>query len=183
VLAAALRFIPKGREVFVGMIMTAASNNDPDALAWWRVYQDLLPAQQAKVDLDDVCLASGVTTDRVMAIVVSTSMRLGSDVSELASNTVLPRLVARTAKSAMRIGGKYAAIAQKDREFIFKHHKFIPVPKGTSVHVTAQAAANAGALSQPSVPTFAESLMSAVDAHQVVQGEMIETRDAIDGDE
>ncbi len=160
------------------MIQRAARNQDPDALAWWKVYQDLLPTQQKAVELDDVCEASGVTPDRLMAVVVSTAMRFGADVADFTASAMLPNLVARTGKSAMRIGGKYASVAQKDREFLFKHHKFIPVPKGTSVHVTAQAAAQAGAQSQPSVPTFSESLMGAIEGHKVVQGEMIEAHDA-----
>ena len=171
-LANALRFVRQGRATFTGFLQRAMRNGDADARAWWGVYSDLLPAQQARVDFDDVCEAAGVAPDRIMAVVVSAAMRLGTDVGDLVAATMHPALVERTTKSAMRIGGTYASIAQKDREMLFQHQRFIPVPKGTSVHVHASAQAAAAAANQPSVPTFMESLDGASSAHADVQRQL-----------
>lgn len=176
IVAQSIRMMPGGRKEFLAMIQRASRNNDPDALAWWNVFMDLLPVDQQRVDLDLICEAAGVTPDRLMAVVVSTSMRAGADVAELVAAVSYPRLVRQTTKSAMRIGGEFATIAQKDREFMLQHNKFIAAPKSGSVFVSASANASAAAAaqSQPSVPTFRESLEGAMGAHKAVQGEIID---------
>lgn len=178
VLANVIRFVPGGRNTVIGLVQRAMRNNDPDATAWWNVYCDLLPTDQRHVDLDVVCEAAGIAPDRLMAVVVSTAMRAGADAAELVAATTLPTLIHQTAKSAKRIGGEYASIAQKDREFLLQHHKFIPTPKSGGIFVNANAnaqaqAAAASAQSQPSVPTFSESLTGAVDAQRAIQGELV----------
>ncbi len=164
-LATALRFVPKGRETFVGCILRAARNGDTEAETWMRVFDELLPSQQTTVDFDDVCEACGVTPDHLMAIAVSTMMKMGSDTAEFVSAVFHPKIVHQTAKSAMRIGGENASVAQRDRELMLQHAKFIAGPKGVNVNVSAQANAAAAAQAQPSVPTFAESVMGAQQAH------------------
>lgn len=169
ILAQTLRFVRGGRLTFVGLIQRAARNGDADARSWWTVFSDLLPSNQLHVDLDAVCEAAGVTPDKIMAVAVSTQMRLGMDAGDLVAATMHPSIVHQTAKSAMRIAGEHADIAQRDREMLFQHHKFIPVPKGVSFSVNASAQAAAAAASAPSVPSFAASLDSATGAHQDIQ--------------
>ena len=170
------RFIPKGRLYVLSTIERAYRNGDPDAALWWNTYMDLMPVDRDKVDLDAVCEAAGVAPDRLMGIVVSTAMRMGADMADLVAAASQPQVVQKTVESALRISGKHAAIAQKDREFLFQHHKFIPVARGGSVFVSntanAQAAA-AAAQNQPSVPTFRESLQGAGDAYKAVRGELV----------
>jgi len=173
ILGNALRFVRKGRETFIGNVQRAARNGDSDALAWWRVFSDLNEAQQARIDLDAVCEVAQVAPDRMMAVVVSAAMRVGSDVADLVEASMRPALVARTVKSAMRIGGEHADIAQKDREFLFQHSRFIPIPKGTNVHVHASAQAAAAAANVPSVPSFADSIDG--EPRQVGSGTTVET--------
>lgn len=184
VMAKTIRFVPGGRKTVIGLIYRAVLNHDPDAKAWWNIYAELLPADQDRVDLDVICEHSGVAPDRLMAVVVSTAMRFGADAADLVAATTQPLLIHQTAKSAMRIGGQYATIAQKDREMLLQHHKFIPA-KGPSIQVTtnahAQAAATAAAQSQPSVPTFSDTINGAMSAHRSIQGELVgseETEDA-----
>lgn len=174
VLGHALRFVRQGRQTFLDYIQRAFRNGDPDAKAWWSIYADLSPAQQGRVDFDDICEAAGVAPDRIMSVVVSQAMRLGTDVGDLVAATMHPRLVDRTVKSAMRIGGDYAAVAQKDREFLFQHQRFIPTPRGTTVTVHASAQAAAAAANVPSVPSFAESVTGASQAQHDVQRDIIE---------
>lgn len=176
-LAQTIRFVPGGRETFIALVQRGARNGDKEALAWWGVYQDLMPVDQKHVELDLVCEASGVSPDRLMAVVVSTAMRAGADAAELVAATTYPSVVRQTVKSALRIGGDHADIAQKDRELLLQHHKFIASPKaGGSVFVNAQANANAAAKAstEPSVPSFAQTLNQAMGAHKDVQGEIID---------
>lgn len=177
-IATILRFTSGGRATFIGHLERAMRNGDPDARAWWMVYGELLPSQQQRCDLDDVCEAAGVPPDRIMAIAVSSAMRVGADAADYVAAVMHPKIVHQTAKSAMRIGGSHAAIAQKDREMMLQHSKFLPVKGvGTSVTVnnTAQAAAHAAAASQPSVPTFAESLRGPMSAQREVQRQIAAT--------
>jgi len=175
-IAQIIRFSGGGRNEFLGFVRRAALNHDADAVEWWKVFSDLLPVHQARVNLDDVCEASGITPDKLMAIVVSTAMRAGVDAAEYYAATTHPQVVRQTVKSSLRIAGKHAAIAQKDREFVLQHHKFIPPPGrgGIFVNANANAAAAASAQSQPSVPSFADSLGGAMEAHKTIQGELID---------
>lgn len=173
-LATTLRYVPKGRDTFLGCVLRAARNEDPDAKAFMRVFEQLHLSEQQVVDFDDVCEACGVTPDRLMAIAVSTMMKMGNDTADFVSAVFHPKIVHQTAKSAMRIGGEHAAIAQRDREMMLQHSKFIQGPKGVSVSVTAAAQAAAAAQSAPSVPTFADSVLGAQQTHFSVQRGLIE---------
>lgn len=172
ILAMATRFVPGGRDSVIAIIKRASLNGDKDATAWRAVYEDLREGQQHRVSLDDVCEAAGVQPDILMGVIVSTATRWGMDMADLTAATMHPLIVHQTAKSAMRIGGDYADVAQKDREFMLQHGKFIATPKGTEIRINASAQAAAAASSQPSVPTFAESLDVASEAQRDVQGEL-----------
>lgn len=172
-LAQVIRFVPGGRDAFLGYIQRAARNGDPDATKFWDVFVDLRPLTQQRIDLDAVAEASGVPPDTLVAVAVSTAMRLGADAADLFAAATQPMVVRQTVKSAMRIGGQHAKIAQKDREFVLQHHKWIPTRGTVNVSATANASsqAAAAAAAHPSVPTFAESLNSSVHAKQAVQQE------------
>lgn len=180
-LAQVIRFVPGGRDAFVGYIQRAARNGDPDAKKFWDVYVDLRPLTQQRIDLDAVAEAAGVPPDTLVAVAVSTVMRLGADAADLFAAATQPMVVRQTVKSAMRIGGQHARVAQKDREFVLQHHKWIPTRGTVNVSATANASsqAAAAAAAHPSVPTFAESLNSSVHAKQSVQQERA---NAIDGE-
>ena len=165
--------------------MTAVTDSvvgDVTAGAWWKIYADLLPAHQSRVDLDDVCEAAGVAPDQIMAVVVSTAIRMGQDVGDLVAAAAHPSIVRASVKSARRLGGKYAGVALKDREMLYQHHKFVPVPRGTTVQVNAHASAHAAAVAanQPTVPTFADSLRGADEAQREVQTKLLV--DAVDAE-
>lgn len=168
-LATNLRLIPKGRERFLGSILRAARNGDNHASAWMRVFDTLLPSEQQVVDFDDICEACGVTPDQLMAIAVSTMMKMAADAAEFVASASHTEVVAQTVKSAKRISGDYANVSQRDREILLEHAKFIAGPKGVNVNVNAAAQAISAAQNAPSVPTFADSVLGAQQAHLGVQ--------------
>lgn len=174
ILATAFRYVPQGRATFIGCILRAARNGDSDALAWMTVFESLHETEQNSVDLDNVCASCGVAPDKMMAIAVSTQMKLGNDIAEFVAAVFHPKIVRQTAKSAVRIGGEHAAIAQRDRELMLQHGRFIAAPKGINVNVSADAraqaaAAAAAAQEAPGVPIFSESVLGAQRAHISVQ--------------
>lgn len=176
-----LRYVPKGRQTVVDLVQRASRNGDTAAQRWWIVWSDLREIDQKRVDLDAICELSSVTPDEFMAIVISTAMRLGIDAADLTAAVMHPRIVAQTAKSAMRIGGTFAEIAQKDRQWMLENRKFIAGPRGTVVNVNANAQAAAAAQSQPSVPTFLESIGAAASAQRAVQKAISQTS-IVDGE-
>lgn len=182
-LAQVIRFLPGGRNTFLGYIQRAARNGDPDAMKFWSVYIDLRPITQKRIDLDAVCEGAGVAPDAIVAVAVSTAMRLGADTADLVAAAAQPMVVRQTVKSAMRIGGDHAKIAQKDREFVLQHHRWIPTRGTVNISATANASsqAAAAAAAHPSVPSFAESLNNSVRAREAVQREHGAT-EPIDGE-
>lgn len=174
--AKVLRFLPGGRQTFTAYIERAARNGDSEAREWWSVYSELLPAQQTRVDFDDVCEASGVAPNRILAVAVSEATLLNQYAAELMAGVAQPDIVDATIRSAKRIDGKHALVAQKDRELFLTHTKFLPQRGGSSVVVnanaSAEARAQAAAASQPSVPTFSESLVAPIDAQIHVQKQL-----------
>lgn len=183
IIAQAIRFTRDGRQTFIAHIERAMRNGRPEARAWWLIYGDLTESQQDRCDLDDVCEAAGIAPNDLMAIVLSEAARVGMDIADMTNNILYPKVVRQTIRSAMRIGGEHADIAQRDRELVLQHNKYIPTKgsQGTQVTVnnSAQAAAHAAAASQPSVPTFAESMMAPTQALSEVQEQL--GGDVVDG--
>lgn len=183
-LSEAMRFVPGGRNTLIELVHRAARNGDSAARRWWMVWSDLRLIDQRRVELDAVCETAGVPPDEIMAVAISTAMRFGTDIADLTAAIMHPRIVQQTARSAMRIGGEFADVAQKDRQWMLEHGKFISGPKPTQVTVNASAQAAAAAASQPSVPTFLESVGGAQHAHRsvqrqltsVVEGESVDVR-------
>lgn len=167
-LAHATRFLPGGRAEFLEGVSRAMLEQLPAATNWWMVYAKLLPSHRLTVSFDDVCIAAGVRPSQLMAEVISCTMEFGQDVGQLTSAAMHPVLVHQLAKSAKRIGGEYADIAQKDRHAFLQARGFLPVPRNVSVAVhananasaqsTAQSAAVAASAADPSVPSFAATM-------------------------
>jgi hypothetical protein len=173
-----LRFVPKGRDRYLAHVLRAARDGNVAARRWWLVYSELSEAQQLRVDLDAIAVAAGTTPKEMMLIVIGAAMDLGHDVAEWTAASMHPEIVSQTAKSALRISGEYVNTAQKDREWMLQHNKFIPDQRGPRVVVNASAQAAAAAQTQPSVPTFAESVSGAsaaqADAQRLIEAEIVE---------
>jgi hypothetical protein len=175
-LAIATRYIDGGRPRFIEFLQMGMLNGLPSCCKFWVVYADLLPGERHKVSYDDVCAAAGVRPSELMAEIVSTGMEFGTDVGNLAAAALHPAIVHQTGKSAKRIAGQYADIAQKDRHAMLQARGFLPIPKGATVHVHANASANAqaaaAASADPSVPSFADNMASLSRPRQGVQQQL-----------
>jgi hypothetical protein len=166
----------------------AALDAIAEAQAFLLVYADLTPYERERVSLDDVCAACGVSPSALVGKVVSVAMQHAIDVGNFVAATMHPSIVHQAGRSAKRIGGAYAPIAQRDREMIFQHTGFIPAPRGQSIHVHANASSNAtaaaaSAASDPSVPSFADTMSSLRSPRAAVQQTLIEARPAVALDE
>lgn len=164
ILASSLRGVHEGRDKFLDGVQMAASDCQKPAEVFLALYQGLTEPQQAEVSFDDVCAAGGIVPSDLMARVVKAAMDHSLNVGDMTAAAMHPRIVRQTAKSALRIGGKHAEIAQKDRLVMLQKTRFAPVPRGASVTVNTQVSANAkaaaAAASQPSVPSFFEDVGS-----------------------
>lgn len=175
-LSIATRYIEGGRERFVEFVQMAVLNRMEVAQQWWAVYADLLPNERRKVSFDDVCAAAGIKPSELMSVVVSTAMEFGQDVGNLVAATMHPKVTAQLAKSAERISGEYADVAHRDRMAFLQSQRFLPTPKGTTVHVNASANAQAAAAAQsePSVPGFADDMAALAPVRQGIHREILE---------
>lgn len=162
-LSIAVRKLPGGRMQFMEFAQFAALNLCPAAQKFWMVLADLSINQRATVSYDDVCAAAGVRPSQLLMEIMGCAMEFGHDVGNLVAAAAHVSIVHQTTKSAMRIGGDYAKVAQRDREMLFEHHGFIPVAaRAASVTVNANASANAQAAAavsaDPSVPSFSGTM-------------------------
>ena len=191
-LSFATRYLEGGRTRFLELVQLAALNNVPVACKWYAVYADLDLNGRMHCSFDDVCAAAGISPDALMACLVSTGMKQGVDVGNLVAAALHPDIVRASAESAKRIVGDYVEIAQEDRRMQFLHHQFIPVPKGTTINISANAKAAAAASAEPTVPKFAEDARVGEAAvpeflrireRKSIEGEVTEDRIAPDPDE
>ncbi len=158
------RYLDGGRKRFLEYVQLAAQDGDDTAGAFWEVFTDLKLREQMTCSLDDVCAAADIKPSDLMAVVVSTGMEHAIDTGELVAAALHPKVVSQMGKSALRIDGDYADVAQKDRIAFLQHQKFVPIPRNASmnVQVNANASSNsqaaAAAKSEPSVPRFMDDV-------------------------
>lgn len=152
------RYLEGGRTRFLELVQLAALNNHPIACKWYAVFADLDLNARMHCSYDDVAAAAGVTPAALMGCLVSTGMQQGIDTGNLVASALHPEIVRASAESAKRIVGDYVEIAQEDRRMQFLHHQFIPVPKGTTINISANAKAAAAASTEPTVPKFADDV-------------------------
>lgn len=177
-LSMAVRHLPGGRTAFLELIQGAVLDGDAAANAWLKVFSELSPYEQGRVSLDDVCAASGIGPAALLRAVVTAAVEHGDDVGNMIAAINHPKVVHQAAKSAMRIGGRYADIALKDRTALLQHHGFLPAPKGHTTAVTvnantsASANAAAAASANPSVPSFRDDMRALQGVKEAVQAEL-----------
>jgi hypothetical protein len=173
----AIRYIPGGRKVFLEHVKYAVLNNDPSAMAFWAVYSNLAGRGQRFCNFDDVCVAAGLQPDVLMSAIIGHSMRMKADVSDLVQATLQPQVIQAWGKSAVRISGAHAEIAQKDRTMFLQSAGLVAVPKGASIHLHANATANSQAASaaaaHPSVPSFLDDVDLENTTQRAIDGQTI----------
>ncbi len=176
-----------GRDRFLDLVVKAALDGDETAKTWWATWEILKVTQQRIASFDDICAASGIKPSEFMAMIIATSMETDQAATEFVAQTFRHKVVRRMAKSAMRIGGQYAEIAQKDRHVFLQGRGFLPVPRSATmtVNVSANASANAkaaaAAASEPSMPDFLGDMQSLQGPKSAIQREL--TGDIVDVDE
>jgi hypothetical protein len=151
------RFAPGGRDKIIELAQLGMQNGNEDLKAWWAIYADLSAYARSIVSLDDICAGSNVTPKAFMHAILDVCYDFGQDTARLVAGMMHPEIVHQMARSAMRISGKYADTAQRDRHAFLQAQGFLPPPRGTTVnvHASANAKAAAAASTEPSVPSFA----------------------------
>jgi hypothetical protein len=162
-----------GKESFLQFVLLASINGDESARAWLRSYE--VASALGKLAPDRICILSGVRPDDLLAAVVKAGVTLGARTSQMVYAALKPKIVKKMAQSALRISGKHAEIAQKDRLAILQHDGFLPTParmvinNNNTANAESKAAAAAAANSEPSVPSFLDDIDSTQAARESVQ--------------
>ena len=180
-----MRYLPGGHDRFLEFVKLAMLNGDPSADAWWKIYADLPTGIRRKANFDDICVAAGIKPSALMAAVVGHGMEAATDMGNLVAAALHPEVIQAAGKSAMRISGPHADIAAEDRKQLLQARGFLPVPKGASIHVHANASSNAQAASaiasDPSVPKFSSDIAALAVPRADVQRRLAESDPNKDG--
>jgi hypothetical protein len=172
----ATRYIEGGRATVLGYIQLAAMNGNDSAMLWWHAYEGLSKYEQSVVSYDDVCAASGISPKLILMAIAGAGFDANCDIANLLASHLHPRVVEASGKEAITPRGI------EDRKLLMQHQGFIPVPKGTTINISSSAhsqaiaAAHAAATSDPSVPSFLNSIEDLGDVNRAVQGEIVEAQ-------
>lgn len=154
----ATRYVDGGRVRLLDYCKIAVADGNPLAVLWWNAFSEIDPGDQGYVSYDDVCAACGITPSSFLGMIVEAGAQHEMETADLIAISLQPKLVRQMAKSALRISGKHAEVARRDRESLLQQRKFLAAPRGLNVNVNATASANAKAaaasISEPSVPSF-----------------------------
>lgn len=118
-----------------------SASADPDARKVLESYYSLNKTFRDSLPIEAFCLASGVSTLRVLEIITATCVRLGAQAASMIAAVAHPRVVEKTIAMALTDEG------HEDRSVLHKATGFLPSPKGahTNITVTQNAQANATA--------------------------------------
>jgi len=154
------------RDNVLQYITLAASDGDPHCQTFLHVYQDLKAWEKKCATLDDVCAAAGISPVRLLKAIVGAAYEAGVDVANMVASVAHPDVVQKGVEYAMEKDGI------EDRRMLYQHHSFIPMPKGTTINVSAMSGSVAQAQaagSDQSVPSFLEDVDATIDAKETVQ--------------
>jgi len=160
-LSMAIRYLDGGRPRFLELVQNAVMHDQPAATQWWYVFADLTLMERTRVNFDDVCVGAGVKPTALMLEILSTEMEFGREVADVVRVAALPKVMGVFVKSALKEGDE---IGERDRTRYLQSMNMIPTPRGTTIHVAANAQAAASAAMEPSVPSFAEDMKALTSA-------------------
>ena len=165
-LSLATRHLNGGRDHFIELVQFAALEGSEDARVFLEVLGSLLPSERTRANYDEVCCAAGIRPSKLVGAVTSAAMEHGADVGNMVYAASHPKVVAAGIAAALKTDGT------RDREMLFQHQGFIPIPKSTTISVHASANAQAAAASQSQaagggLPSFADDI-AAVGAGKIV---------------
>jgi hypothetical protein len=156
-----------GKKKFLDLIYLAVINQEPAAVAWWKIYEGLPSYEQqfTIVNLDEVSLMAGIRPDDLMKAVVGSAVTFGARTNELVFAVTHPRVIKNMAISAARVSTKLSTdvlnIAHKDRVAFLQGTGTLKQRGGPSINIntkaeaqSASAARAVAASTDDSVPSF-----------------------------
>ena len=116
-----------------------------------------LSASKQTINLDLICKVKGIDPFHFLAVVAEAAIKYRDNASVIIAAMSMPQVVERSVKTALTKDGV------KDREMLFRHAHFVPVPSGaTFVNTFAAKVQNANGGESPALPSF-ENTIEAVD--------------------
>lgn len=100
--------------------------DNADARKWLAVYDSIPESARKLLPFEAFCLASGLTTKRMLEVVTGACFEQSANASSLVAAAAHPAVVTATVKGALRREG------EQDRKMIHQHMKFLPVPKNST---------------------------------------------------
>jgi hypothetical protein len=173
-----MRYVPGGRDGVVQYLRHAAADGDKDAQTWLHVWDTMKPWERLHASLDDVCAASGLSPVKFLKLVVGVAFEMHCDLANLVAAVAHPEVVEASIETAKMLG----PVGFEDRKLLMQHHRFIPIPRGTSINigVSASAQAAASASTDSSVPSFAADAEHTEGPRAAIQRQLIASADATD---
>lgn len=102
-------------------------------------YDALTSTAKAHVNLEDLCTQCEIQWPKLVGWAFEAAATTGQHLAAMKAALALPEVVDRSIKEALTKKG------YRDREFLYSHSRFIPVPGGSTISVVNQVAANARA--------------------------------------
>jgi len=145
--------IEGGRWAFVEYVRMA-EDSTPEVKPFLALWDSQTQYMHEKQTLDQYCNLSGVKAELLVSSAAAAAYRYNADVSDLMAMTAMPSVLEKGIESAKG----FSKNSHKDREMIYKHANFLPVPSGSVVNISNNNAAIAQANSSSGVQGFSESV-------------------------
>lgn len=177
--------IDGGRDTFLDLLAIAASDDDDAAREFLEVYHQLSTRERLFISLDHVALAAKASTVDLLKALVGAAVATHLEIGNLMAAVAQPAIVEATIRNAKRNRGQ----SPRDRDVLHKHSTFTPVPRGSTINVTATAGAQAeaGAAAQsngePAAPSFLTDATVADTARAQLQHRLRELPEAVIADD
>lgn len=146
------------------MMEMAALSSDPRMQNGAKFWATKNPTERRSLPLEAVAELVGMSPGEFLGEIVRTAFNANLDIGRLMTLIATPKVVQKTIEYAMHKDG------HRERDALFKHIGFVPVPQGsrTSIHVTA----NAQAAAAPAAGNFESRVLAAADVTRDVLREL-----------
>jgi len=104
-------------------------SHEPDAQKWLRAYDSLAVSVRKSLPFEAFCVASGITTKRMLEVITGACFEQSDAVSALLSKAAKPVIIQKSIKEAKTKKG------WEDRKMILQHEGYAPVPKTQILNV------------------------------------------------
>jgi hypothetical protein len=165
-LGSVLSMLRGGQKTLINLVRIVAATSTEAALFISKY--DALTARARKCDsrvsLEDLCKESGIEWPRLVGWACEAAMATGQHIAAMNAALSLPDVVEKSIKYAKERKGT------RDREMLFQHSRFIPVPSGSTISILNQVAANAQAANSDAkafVP-FEQDIMEDAGERQII---------------